>query len=106
MFNINIDEKEARALLEQAINQRVDELAHEKFFMTYKELSEYLNLSKPTIEELLIDNGMKYYKVGSTYRFKKSDVDEFMNQLTQHMDIHNNDFKQIDVKELMEVQNG
>ena len=100
MFNINIDEQEARALLEQAINQRVDELAHEKFFMTYKELSEYLNLSKPTIEELLINNGMKYYMVGSTYRFKKSDVDAFMNQLTSQMDIHNNDFKQIDIKTL------
>lgn len=56
MFNINIDEDEARALLEQAINQRVEELAREKFFMTYKELAEYLNLSKPTIEELLINN--------------------------------------------------
>ena len=29
MFNINIDEDEARALLEQAINERVDELARE-----------------------------------------------------------------------------
>lgn len=103
MFNINIDEQEARELLEQAINQRVDELAHEKFFMTYKELSEYLNLSKPTIEELLINNGMKYYMVGSTYRFKKSDVDEFMNQLTSQMDIHNNDFKQIDIKKLLRM---
>ena len=100
MFNINIDE-EARALLEQAINQRVDELAREKFFMTYKELSEYLNLSKPTIEELLINNGLKYYMVGSTYRFKKSDVDEFMEKITSHMDIHNNDLKQINVKKLL-----
>lgn len=106
MFNINIDEKEARALLEQAINQRVDELAHEKFFMTYKELSEYLNLSKPTIEELLINNGMKYYMVGSTYRFKKSDVDEFMERLTSHMDIQNNDLKQVDIKRLLEVHNA
>ncbi|CAG2140478.1 excisionase family DNA-binding protein [Staphylococcus epidermidis] len=106
MFNINIDEEEARELLEQAINQRVDELAREKFFMTYKELAEYLNLSKPTIEELLINNGMKYYMVGSTYRFKKSDVDEFMEKITSHMDIHNNDLKQINVKKLMEVQNG
>ena len=32
--------------------------------MTYKELAEYLNLSKPTIEELLINNGLKYYMVG------------------------------------------
>lgn len=106
MFNINIDEKEARALLEQAINQHVDELAHEKFFMTYKELSEYLNLSKPTIEELLINNGMKYYMVGSTYRFKKSDVDEFMERLTSHMDIQNNDLKQVDIKRLLEVHNA
>ncbi|MCG1797289.1 helix-turn-helix domain-containing protein [Staphylococcus epidermidis] len=106
MFNIKIDEQEARELLEQAINQRVDELAREKFFMTYKELAEYLNLSKPTIEELLINNGMKYYMVGSTYRFKKSDVDEFMEKITSQMDIHNNDLKQINVKKLMEVQNG
>ncbi|UTF17712.1 helix-turn-helix domain-containing protein [Staphylococcus epidermidis] len=106
MFNINVDEQEARELLEQAINQRVDELAREKFFMTYKELAEYLNLSKPTIEEILINNGMKYYMVGSTYRFKKSDVDEFMEKITSQMGIHNNDFKQINVKKLMEVQNG
>mgnify|MGYP001077590826 FL=1 len=106
MFNINVDEQEARELLEQAINQRVDELAREKFFMTYKELAEYLNLSKPTIEEILINNGMKYYMVGSTYRFKKSDVDEFMEKITSQMDIHNNNFKQINVKKLIEVQNG
>ena len=41
--------------------------------------------------------------VGSTYRFKKSDVDEFMEQLTAHMDIQNNDLKQIDIKRLLEV---
>ena len=81
MFNIGIDEDEARELLEQAINERVDELARDKYFMTFKELSEYLNLSKPTIDELLIKNGMRYFRVGSTYRFKKSDVDAFMEQI-------------------------
>lgn len=98
MFDINIDENEAREILEQAINARVEELAKEKYFMTYKELANYLNLSKPTIEELLINNGMKYYMVGSTYRFKKSDVDEFMEQLTAHMNIQSNDFKQVNIK--------
>ena len=39
MFNINIDEDEARALLEQAINERVDELVNEKYFITYKRIS-------------------------------------------------------------------
>lgn len=95
MFNINIDEKEAREMLQHAIDQRIDELAHDKYFMTYKELSEYLNLSKPTIEELLIKNGMNFYRVGSTYRFKKSDVDEFMDYITSQMNIHNNDLKKL-----------
>lgn len=102
MFNINIDEDEARELLEQAINERVDELARDKYFMTFKELSEYLNLSKPTIDELLIKNGMRYFRVGSTYRFKKSDVDAFMEQITAQMDIQNNDLKRVDIKRLLE----
>lgn len=102
MFNIGIDEDEARELLEQAINERVDELAPDKYFMTFKELSEYLNLSKPTIDELLIKNGMRYFRVGSTYRFKKSDVDAFMEQITAQMDIQNNDLKRVDIKRLLE----
>lgn len=95
MFNIDIDEQEARDMLQKAIDERIEELAHEKYFMTYKELSEYLNLSKPTIEDLLIKNGMKYYRVGSTYRFKKSDVDEFMERITSQIDIRNNDLKNL-----------
>ncbi|RZI00361.1 helix-turn-helix domain-containing protein [Staphylococcus condimenti] len=98
MFNINIDEQEARDMLQKAIDERVDELARQKFFMTYKELSEYLNLSKPTIEDLLIKNGMRYFKVGSTYRFKKSDVDEFMERITSQMDNRNNDLKNLKLK--------
>ena len=72
MFNINIDEQEVRELLEQAINARVEELAKREIFQDLQRVINYLNLSKPTIEELLINNGMKYYMVGSTYRFKKS----------------------------------
>ncbi|AMG33024.1 excisionase family DNA binding protein [Staphylococcus saprophyticus] len=99
MFNIGIDEDEAREMLQQAIDERIEELAREKYFMTYNELSKYLNLSKPTIEDLLIKNGMKYYRVGVTYRFKKSDVDEFMNHITSQMDIVNNDLKNLKFKE-------
>ena len=35
MFNIGIDEDEARDMLQQAIDERVEELAKEKYFMTY-----------------------------------------------------------------------
>ena len=97
MFNIGIDEDEARELLQQAIDERVEELAKEKYFMTYNELSKYLNLSKPTIEDLLIKNGMKYYRVGVTYRFKKSDVDEFMDLITSQTDIVNNYLKKLKI---------
>ena len=95
MFNIGIDEDEARELLQQAIDERVEELASERYWLTYKELADYLNLSKPTIDDLLIKNGMKYFRVGSTYRFKKSDVDDFMDHITSQMDITNNDLKSL-----------
>lgn len=99
MFNINIDESEARQMLQEAIDERVEELASERYWLTYKELAEYLNLSKPTIDELLIKNGMPYFRVGSTYRFKKSDVDHFMNSITSQMDIMNNDLKNLKIKQ-------
>ena len=97
MFNININEDEAREMLQKAIDERVEELAAERYWLTYKQLAEYLNLSKPTIEDLLIKNGLKYYKIGSTYRFKKSDVDEFMNTVTAQMDLMNNDLKTLKI---------
>ena len=99
MFDINIDESEAREMLQKAIDERVEELAKEKYFMTYKELAEYLNLSKPTIDELLIKNGMPYFRVGSTYRFKKCDVDNFMDSVTAQMDLMNNDLKTLKIKQ-------
>ncbi|PTK53913.1 excisionase, partial [Staphylococcus nepalensis] len=88
----------ARDMLQKAIDERIEELVHDRYFMTYKELSEYLNLSKPTIEDLLIKNGMRYFKLGSTYRFKKSDVDEFMERITNQMDNRNNDLKNLKLK--------
>ena len=97
MFNININEEEARNMMQKAIDERIEELAKEKYFMTYKELAEYLNLSKPTIDELLIKNGLRYFRVGSTYRFKKSDVDDFMNSITAQMDLMNNDLKTLKI---------
>ncbi|MBG9579500.1 excisionase, partial [Bacillus thuringiensis] len=47
MLNVQIDEKTVNSMLEKAINEKVEELAAQKYFMTYKELSEYLNISKP-----------------------------------------------------------
>ncbi|MDA2615820.1 helix-turn-helix domain-containing protein [Bacillus thuringiensis] len=93
MLNVQIDEKTVNFMLEKAINEKVEELAKQKYFMTYKELSEYLNISKPTIEERLVKNGLRYYKVGSKYLFKKSEVDAFLDDMTSCMNATNNDIK-------------
>ena len=80
-------------MLEKAINEKVDEFAKMKYFMTYTELARYLNLSKPTIEDRLVKNGLKYYKQGSKYLFKKNEVDEFLDDMTASMNATNNDLK-------------
>ncbi|KMN42330.1 helix-turn-helix domain-containing protein [Bacillus sp. LK2] len=93
MLNVQLDEKTVNSILEKAINEKVEELAKQKYFLTYKELSEYLNISKPIIEDRLIKNGLKYYKVGSKYLFKKNEVDEFLDDMTSNMNAINNDIK-------------
>lgn len=93
MFQLQVDEATAKQMMETAINKRVDELAREKYFMTYNELAEYLNISKPVIEDRLIKNGMRFYKQGSKYLFKKNEVDEFLDEITASMNIGNNDLK-------------
>ncbi len=93
LLNVQIDEKTVNSMLEKAINEKVEELAKEKYFLTYKELSDYLNISKPTIEERLVKNGLRYYKVGSKYLFKKSEVDAFLDDMTSSMNATNNDIK-------------
>src|SRR5699024_10729824 len=95
MFNIDINEDEAREMMQHAIDERIEELAKEKYFMTYKELADYLNLSKPTINDLLIKNGMRYYRIRSTYRLKKSYVDGFHDNITSQMDNTNNEQKSL-----------
>ena len=93
MLNVQIDEKIVNSLLEKAINEQVEQLAKMKYFMSYNELSEYLNISKPIIEDRLIKNGLKYYKVGSKYLFKRDEVDAFLDEMTANMDATNNDLK-------------
>lgn len=93
MFQLQVDEETAKQMMEKAINERVEELAKQKYFMTYNELSDYLNISKPVIDERLIKNGMNFYRVGSKYLFKRDEVDQFLDEITQSMTIGNNDLK-------------
>ncbi|PTL37651.1 helix-turn-helix domain-containing protein [Alkalicoccus saliphilus] len=93
MFNIQVDDDVIKDKLEAAINERVEELAKQKYFMTYQELAAYLSISKPVIEDRLIKNGLKYYRVGSKYLFKKDEVDQFLDEMTASMTATDNDLK-------------
>lgn len=93
MSILQLNQELVSEMLEQAINEQAEKLAKLKYFMTYNELSEYLNISKPIIEDRLIKNGMKYYKVGSKYLFKRNEVDEFLDDMTARMTSTNNDIK-------------
>jgi excisionase family DNA binding protein len=100
LLKIEVDEQSVREMIEKAIHIKVEELVRDKYFFTYNELSKYLNMSKPSIEKSLIKNGLKYYKMGSKYLFKKDEVDYFLDQVTESMTATNNDFNlfQIDYK--------
>lgn len=93
MINIEVDQKTVNSMLEKAITERVDEIVKQKYFLTYTELSNYLNISKPVIEHKLIKNGLRYYKVGSKYLFKRDEVDQFLDDITARMTATNNDLK-------------
>lgn len=85
MLDIQIDEKHVNELLERAINERVEELAKEKYFITMQELSEYVNLSIPVIQDRLILNGLPHYKQGTKYLFRKQDVDRFLDDMVNSL---------------------
>lgn len=93
MLRVDVDEKMVREMMQQAIEERVEDLAKQKYFMTYSELADYLNISKPVIEDRLIKNGLKYYKVGSKYLFKRNEVDAFLDEITASMSATDNDLK-------------
>ncbi|WP_067925457.1 excisionase family DNA-binding protein [Alicyclobacillus shizuokensis] len=86
MLDIHVDEATVRAMLEQAIQARVDELAKQKYFLTFAELAKYLNLSKRTIEDTLIPRGLPFYRLGTKYLFKRDEIDRFMDELCASLD--------------------
>lgn len=90
MLEINVNESTVKEMLQKAIDERVEELAKEKYFMTMKELEKYLNLSRPSITKNFIENGMKYYRAGDRYLFKRDEVDAFLDAATGEMNITQN----------------
>ena len=83
MLNVQLDEETVNQLIKDEVKKKVDELAALNYFMTYKETLEYVRMSRPTFEHALLESGLlDYYKVGTKYLFKRSDVDEALDLLT------------------------
>ena len=85
MLNVQIDEKTVNQMLEKAINEKVEKIASEKYFLTMKELSEYVNLSIPVIKDRLLLNGLPHYRQGQKYLFRKQDIDQFLDDMVNSL---------------------
>lgn len=85
MINIQLDDDIVNKKLDDAINAKVEELAHERYFLTMQQLSQYINLSIPVIHDRLILNDLPHYRMGTKYLFKKSEVDEFLDAMTKSL---------------------
>ncbi len=48
--------------------------------MTVKELAEYLKIAEKTAYRFAAEGKVPGFKVGSAWRFKKSEVDQWINQ--------------------------
>lgn len=57
----------------------------EKRCYTVKELQEILDVSKPTIYELLKKNEFRWILLGSKYRISKASFDEWLDKNMNHM---------------------
>jgi len=55
--------------------------------LTIDELSEYLKVSKSTLYKLVREGGVPSQKVGRHWRFKKSAIDEWLQNRTERKDV-------------------
>jgi excisionase family DNA binding protein len=55
--------------------------------LTVKEVAEYLKLAQKTVYKLAANNQIPAFKVGNSWRFKKTDIEEWIeeNQRTSNV---------------------
>ena len=52
-----------------------------KPFLTPDDLAKFLSISKPTIYRLINQRVIQFYKIGGSLRFKKEDVETYLNNV-------------------------
>ena len=53
--------------------------------LTLKEVSEYLKVTERTIYRLAAGKKMPAFKVGGSWRFKKTDIDQWIKSLSENV---------------------
>ena len=89
MIHLEIDQKQLKELYLQKVEEYLQELESEVFFMNSKQLASYLNMSwNSIVTHLLYDDDFPKIRLGSKWIFHKKEVQEYMDKY--YVDVRNN----------------
>ena len=74
MFNFNIDDEAFKAFKYELISEVKKELTFQEEIFKTSETAEFLKISRPTFNNLVKNNKIPYFTVGTQKRFTKSDL--------------------------------
>ncbi|MBK5446459.1 MULTISPECIES: helix-turn-helix domain-containing protein [unclassified Peribacillus] len=89
MISFEIDQELLKELYLQKVEEHLQEIEMEVFFMDSKQLVTYLNMSWNTIvSHLLYDEKFPKVRLGSKWLFNRKEVQEFMKKY--YVEVRNN----------------
>ena len=89
MLHLEIDEEQLRDLYLEKVEEKLEELNAEVFFLNSKQLAAYLNMSWNTIvEHLLYRDDFPSIRLGSKWLFNRKEVETYMEKY--YMAVRNN----------------
>ncbi|MCU6603921.1 helix-turn-helix domain-containing protein [Peribacillus frigoritolerans] len=89
MISFEIDQELLKELYLQKVEEHLQEIEMEVFFMDSKQLATYLNMSWNTIvSHLLYDEKFPKLRLGSKWLFNRKEVQEFMEKY--YLEVRNN----------------
>ncbi|KON68853.1 hypothetical protein AKG34_08645 [Peribacillus butanolivorans] len=89
MISFEIDQELLKELYLQKVEEHLQEIEMEVFFMDSKQLATYLNMSWNTIvSHLLYDEKFPKVRLGSKWLFNRKEVQEFMKKY--YVEVRNN----------------
>jgi excisionase family DNA binding protein len=81
MIHLEIDEEQLKDLYLEKVEEKLEKLEADVFFMNSKQLSAYLNMSWNTIvEHLLYDKEFPSIRLGSKWLFNRKEVERYMDK--------------------------